>query len=255
MKQSWARLRHQGSTHFGVIEGDQIRLYDGDMFAGPRATEKCLPLADVKLLMPVMPTKVIAMWNNFRALGQKLNLAIPLEPLYFLKTPNSYLDPDEIIRKPNCDGKIVFEGELAIIIGKQCKEVSEAHALDYVFGYSCANDVTHADILYRDATFAQWVRAKGFDTFCPIGPVITTGLDPATLVVKTTLNGDVRQQYPVSDMLCSVPQLVSKLSADMTLFPGDVILCGTSVGIGSMKPGSIVEVSIDGIGTLRNRFE
>lgn len=255
MSQSWVRFRYQGSTHFGVIDGEQIHRHDGDMFASARATNQYLPLADVKLLMPVMPTKVIAMWNNFRALGQKLNLAIPPEPLYFLKAPNSYLDPEEIIRKPNCDGKIVFEGELAIIIGKQCKDVTEADALDYVFGYSCANDVTHADILFRDASFAQWVRAKGFDTFCPIGPAIATGLDPATLVVKTTLNGEVRQQYPVSDMLCSVPQLVSRLSADMTLFAGDVILCGTSIGVGSMKPGSTVEVHIDGIGTLRNRFE
>lgn len=255
MTQSWVRFSHQGTTRFGVIDGDQIRLYDGDMFAAPRATDQRVPLADVKLLMPVTPTKVVAMWNNFRALGQKLNLAIPPEPLYFLKTPNSYLDPEEIIRRPKCDGKIVFEGELAIIIGRRCKEVTEAEALDYVFGYSCANDVTHVDILYRDATFAQWVRAKGFDTFCPIGPAVVTGLDPATLVVKTTLNGDVRQEYPVSDMLCSVPQLVSRLSADMTLFPGDVILCGTSIGVGSMKPGSAVEVHIDGIGTLRNRFE
>lgn len=255
MSQSWVRFRHQDGTHFGVIDGDQIRHYEGTMFADPRATEQRSLIADVKLLMPVTPTKVVAMWNNFRALGQKLNLAIPPEPLYFLKTPNSYLDPEEIIRKPKCDGKIVFEGELAIIIGKQCKEVSEAQALDYVFGYSCANDVTHADILYRDASFAQWVRAKGFDTFCPIGPAITTGLDPATLIVKTTLNGDVRQEYPVSDMLCTVPQLVSRLSNDMTLFPGDVILCGTSIGVGSMKPGSTVEVNINGIGTLRNRFE
>lgn len=255
MTQSWARFSHQGTIHFGVIEGELIRLHEGDMFAEPRATERCVRLADVKLLMPVVPTKVIAMWNNFRALGQKLNLAVPAEPLYFLKAPNSYLDPEETIRKPNCEGKVVFEGELAIIIGKRCKEVSQAQALDYVFGYSCANDITHADILYRDPTFAQWVRAKGFDTFCPIGPVVTTGLDPATLVVKTTLNGEVRQQYPVSDMLCSVPQLVSRLSADMTLYPGDVILCGTSVGVGSMKPGSTVQIDIDGIGSLRNRFE
>lgn len=255
MTQFWARFNHQGNLHFGVIEGDQIRLYQGNMFADARRSDRCVPLAEVKLLMPVVPSKVIAMWNNFRALGQKLNLAIPAEPLYFLKAPNAYLDPEETIRKPNGDGKVVFEGELAIIIGKQCKEVTESEALDYVFGYSCANDVTHADILYRDPTFAQWVRAKGFDTFCPIGPVIATGLDPATLVVKTRLNGEVRQDYPVSDMLCSVPQLVSRLSADMTLFPGDVILCGTSLGVGSMKPGSTVEVEINGIGTLRNRFE
>ena len=255
MTQSWARFRHEGTIFFGVVEGDLVRVHEGDMFADPRPTQRCIALVDVALLMPVVPSKVIAMWNNFGALGQKLNLTVPAEPLYFLKSPNSYLDPEQTIRKPNCDGKIVYEGELAIVIGKLCKDVPVSNALDYVFGFSCANDVTHADILYRDPSFAQWVRAKGFDTFCPIGPVIATGLDPAKLVVKTVLNGDIRQEYPVSDMLCTVPQLVSKLSADMTLLPGDVILCGTSVGVGSMKPGSVVQVEINGIGALRNRFE
>ena len=124
-----------------------------------------------------------------------------------------------------------------------------------MFGYTCANDVTAADVLNRDATFAQWVRAKGFDTFCPFGPAVATGLDPATLTVKTTLNGQLRQDYPISDMRFSVAQLVSMISQDMTLLPGDIILCGTSVGVGSMKPGSTVEVEIAGIGTLTNRFE
>jgi 2-keto-4-pentenoate hydratase/2-oxohepta-3-ene-1,7-dioic acid hydratase in catechol pathway len=124
-----------------------------------------------------------------------------------------------------------------------------------VFGYTCANDVTVADILHRDPSFAQWVRAKGFDTFCPFGPVVATGLDPSTLVVRTLLNGDVRQDYSISDMRFSVEQLVSLISFDMTLVPGDIILCGTSIGVGSMKPGSLVEVEIAGIGTLSNRFE
>jgi 2-keto-4-pentenoate hydratase/2-oxohepta-3-ene-1,7-dioic acid hydratase in catechol pathway len=133
--------------------------------------------------------------------------------------------------------------------------VSEADALGHVFGYTCANDVTSADELNRDPSFAQWVRAKGHDTFCPFGPAVATGLDPATLVLKTTLNGNVRQDYPISDMRFTVAQLVSMVSQDMTLLPGDIILCGTSVGVGSMKPGSTVEVEIAGIGTLSNRFE
>ena len=255
MTQSWARFLHEGTIHFGLVEGEHVHVHTGDMFLDAIPTDLRLSMADVTLLAPTTPTKVIAMWNNFRALGQKLNLAIPPEPLYFLKTPNSYLNPGEVIRKPACEGKIVFEGELGIVIGRRCKEVAEEQALDYVFGYTCANDVTHAEILNRDPSFAQWVRAKGFDTFCPFGPVVTTGLDPSTLVVKTVLNGDVRQEYPVSDMLFSVAQLVSRLSGDMTLLPGDVILCGTSVGVGSMKPGSDVQVEIAGIGILRNRFE
>jgi 2-keto-4-pentenoate hydratase/2-oxohepta-3-ene-1,7-dioic acid hydratase in catechol pathway len=141
------------------------------------------------------------------------------------------------------------------VIGRRCKQASEQQALEHVLGYTCANDVTVADILNRDASFAQWVRAKGFDTFCPFGPVVATGLDPARLVVRTLLDGEVRQDYPISDMRFSVAQLVSLISQDMTLLPGDIILCGTSVGVGSMKRGSTIEVEIAGIGRLSNRFE
>lgn len=255
MSKQWVRFRDGNTIRFGTLEGERVRMWDGDMFAGATRTDRLLPLADVTLLMPVQPGKVIALWNNFRALGEKLNLPVPAEPLYLLKAPNSYLNPNETIRKPACDGKVVFEGELGIVIGKTCKAVAEGHALDHVFGYTCANDVTVADILNRDASFAQWVRAKGFDTFCPLGPVVATGLDPTKLVVKTILNGDIRQDYPISDMRFSVQQLVSLISMDMTLYPGDVILCGTSIGVGSMKPGSTVEVEIAGIGRLRNQFE
>ena len=255
MSNHWVRFRDGSTIRFGTLEGERVRICEGDMFTAAIPTDRMLPLTDVKLLMPVQPTKVIALWNNFHALGEKLNLAVPAEPLYLIKAPNSYLDPNETIRKPACDGKVVFEGELGIVIGKTCKEVTERHALEHVFGYTCANDVTVADILNRDASFAQWVRAKGFDTFCPLGPVVATGLDPTKLVVKTILNGDVRQDYPVSDMRFSVQQLVSLISKDMTLYPGDVILCGTSIGVGSMKPGSTVAVEIAGIGRLSNRFE
>ena len=149
---------------------------------------------------------------------------------------------------------MAFEGELGIVIGKRCSAVAESEAMAFVFGYTCANDVTVADLLFRDASFAQWTRAKGLDGFCPIGPVVATGLDASTLVVKTLVDGQVRQHYPVSDMTFSVAQLVSRISLDMSLLPGDVILCGTSVGVGSMKPGSLVEVEIDGIARLSNRY-
>lgn len=253
--QRWVRFTHDGKTGFGRLDADQILVHEGEFFDSPVSTGQTLPLADVKLLMPTQPTKVIAMWNNFFALAQKLNLDAPLEPLYLLKAPNSFANPSDVIRKPLCDGKVVFEGELGIVIGKTATAVAESEALHHVFGYTCANDVTVADILNRDASFTQWVRAKGFDTFCPMGPVVATGLDPATLIVKTVLNGDVRQDYPISDMRFSVQRLVSLISADMTLYPGDVILCGTSIGVGSMKPGSLVEVEIPGIGKLSNRFE
>lgn len=255
MSQRWVRFSHAGNTQFGLLEGDSIQVFTGDMFSNPVKANTVVNINDVKLLMPTEPTKIIAMWNNFHALAKKLNLADPAEPLYLIKSPNSYLNPGETIEKPPTDEKIVFEGELGIVIGKTAKRVSEADALDYVFGYTAANDVTVADILNRDASFAQWVRAKGLDTFCPFGPAIATDLDPTTLVVKTILNGDVRQDYPISDMRFSVQQLVSLISADMTLYPGDIILCGTSVGVGSMKPNSVIEIEIAGIGKLVNDFK
>lgn len=255
MQQHWVRFDEAGKTGFGTLSGGRIQECSGDMFGHSTPTGRVFGLDDVTLLAPTQPTKVIALWNNFRALGDKLGLAEPAEPLYLLKAPNSWLAPGAAIRKPRCDGKVVFEGELAIVIGKTCSAVGEDAALDHVFGYTCANDVTVADILHRDASFAQWVRAKGFDTFCPFGPAVATGLDPTTLRVKTWLDGTLRQDFPISDMRFSVPRLVSLISSDMTLQPGDLILCGTSIGVGSMKPGSTVEVGIDGIGRLSNRYE
>ncbi|MDH6591354.1 2-keto-4-pentenoate hydratase/2-oxohepta-3-ene-1,7-dioic acid hydratase in catechol pathway [Variovorax sp. TBS-050B] len=254
-RQRWVRFEHGGETGFGTLgDDDTVHEHRGNMFEHPEPTGRVFLRSGVRLLTPTEPTKVIALWNNFHALGEKLKLAVPAEPLYLLKAPNSYLAHGEPIRKPLCEGKVVFEGELGIVIGRTCTAVAESEALAHVFGYTCANDVTVADILNRDASFAQWVRAKGFDTFCPMGPVVATGLDPATLVVRTILNGEERQNYPISDMRFAVQQLVSLISQDMTLHPGDVILCGTSVGVGSMKPGSLVEVEIEGIGRLGNRF-
>lgn len=253
--QAWVRFRQQGQEAFGVLADGHIDVHQGDMFAGATATGRSVALADVELLMPVRPSKVLALWNNYGQLAAKLGLSAPPEPLYFIKSPNSYLDPGGTIRAPAAPLKVVYEGELGIVIGKTAKAVPVEQAMSHVFGYTCANDVTVADILNKDVTFAQWVRAKGFDTFCPMGPAVVTGLDPTTLRVRTRLNGDVRQDYPVSDMRFPVEQLVSMISQDMTLLPGDVILCGTSVGVGSMKPGSDVEIDITGIGTLRNRYE
>lgn len=250
----WIRYLDVGVIGFGTLDGSSIHVYTGSMFDAPEPTGEVLALDGVTVLMPTVPSKVVALWNNFMALAAKLDLADPAEPLYFLKSPNAYANPFDAIRPPASGDKVVFEGELGIVIGRTTTAVSEADALDHVFGYTCANDVTNADVLNRDASFAQWVRAKGFDTFCPMGPVVASGLDPTTLVVRTTLNGQLRQDYPISDMRFPVERLVSLISADMTLFAGDVILCGTSVGVGSMKPGSDVEISIDGIGSLRNRY-
>ena len=253
--QHWVRFEHQQQTGFGRLIGNQIHVHDGELFGSHRPSGRVLPLGEVRLLRPTQPSKVIALWNNFAALGAKLGLQAPAEPLYFLKSPNSFADPGDVIRAPRGKGKVIFEGELGIVIGAKTTAVDEAEAMSCVFGYTVANDITAVDMLNRDATFAQWTRAKGLAGFCPMGPCVATGLDAATLVVKTVLDGALRQDYPISDMRFTVARLVSLISMDMTLLPGDVILCGTSIGAGSMKPGSEVAVEIAGIGTLHNRCE
>ena len=255
MYKRWIRFLDGGEPGFGLLEGYQIRVHHGDMFESPRPSGQMLSLGAVAIRRPVEPGKVIALWNNFAQLSTKLNLTKPLEPLYLLKSPNSFNDPGAVIPRPRAEGKVVFEGELGVVIGKTAAAVSVDDAMSHVFGLTCVNDVTHADILFRDPTFAQWVRSKGFDGFLPIGPVIATDLHPEDLVVKTMLNGEVRQAFPISDMHFSVAELVSLISNDMTLYPGDLIICGTSVGVGSMKPGSRIEIQIEGIGALSNTFE
>jgi 2-keto-4-pentenoate hydratase/2-oxohepta-3-ene-1,7-dioic acid hydratase in catechol pathway len=252
----WIRFEHQGRIGFGVLENDSIKIHSGDMFAGAQPSGATVSLAAVKVLIPTQPTKMIALWNNFRALAVKQGSPIPAHPLYLLKGNNSFLAHGETIRVPaSYSGKVVYEGELGIVIGKRCTAVSEAQAPEYIFGYTCINDVTAADIINKDATFAQWVRSKSFDTFGVFGPVVATGLDPATLTVKTILDDQERQNYPVTDMIFPPASLVSLISRDMTLEPGDVIACGTSVGVGSMKPGIRISIVIDGIGALSNRYE
>jgi 2-keto-4-pentenoate hydratase/2-oxohepta-3-ene-1,7-dioic acid hydratase in catechol pathway len=251
----WIRYRLDGHDGFGTLDGDRVHEHRGDMFGACAPSGRTFPLSETRLLAPTQPGKVIALWNNFGQLREKLKLALPAEPLYLLKAPNSFSAHDEPIRVPAGAGKVAFEGELGIVISRACRAVPESDALAHVFGYTCANDVTAADILFRDASFAQWTRAKGFDGFCPMGPAIARGLDPATLRVRTRLDGQVRQDYRIDDMTFAVPRLVSLLSSDMTLLPGDVILCGTSLGVGSMKTGSCVEVEIEGIGRLCNRVE
>ncbi|MGC1818529.1 MAG: fumarylacetoacetate hydrolase family protein [Casimicrobiaceae bacterium] len=252
----WIRFADAGGSGFGTLDGELITVYDGDMLASPQPTGKALALGSVVVLTPTAAGKMVALWNNFRSLAAKLGNAVPTEPLYFIKGNNSYLATGQTIRMPKSYiGKIVYEGELGVVIGKTCRAVSEAEAQRNIFGYTCINDVTAVDILNRDASFAQWTRAKSFDTFGVFGPVVATGLDPMQLVVRTVLNDQERQNYPVSDMVFPPARLVSLISQDMTLDPGDVIACGTSIGVGSMKPGSMVAVSIDGIGTLVNRFE
>jgi len=253
----WLRFEYAGVQGFGAVLGDTVAVYEGDMLAGTaQPTARTLPLKSVRVLTPTVPTKMIALWNNFDALAAKLKLSKPAHPLYLFKAANSFLASGETIRKPKFyDGRVVFEGELGIVIGKRCHGIDVREAGEAIFGYTCVNDVTAIDVLDADSSFAQWSRAKSFDTFGAFGPVVVTGLVPEELTIRTTLDGVERQHIPVSDMTIKPLEVVSRLSHDMTLYPGDVIACGTSIGAGRMKPGSTIAVSIEGIGTLENRFE
>ena len=252
----WLRFERDGAAGFGTLDGDAIAVHEGSMFDAPTPTGESVALDAVKLLAPAQPSKMIALWNNFRALGAKLGVAAPEEPLFFLKAPSSYAGPGDTVHRPaGYAGKVVYEGELGIVIGAICRNASPEEAEGAIFGYTCVNDITASDILQKDPNFAQWTRAKSFDGFSPFGPVIATGLRPEDLVVRTVLNGAERQNYPVSDMVFPAATLVSMLSRDMTLLPGDIISCGTSLGVGAMRePSNTVEVVIEGIGTLRNQY-
>lgn len=251
----WLRCRHAGRECWGTLQGDEVLVHDGDLFNVPRPTGERWPLAAIEWLMPCQPRTMLGLWNNFQALAEKNGWARPAEPLYFLKAPCSWTGPGTTIPAPPPDvGRIAYEGELAVVIGRRAHRVTVEEAGAHIFGYTCANDVTAMELLHRDPSFAQWTRAKGFEGFGAFGPVIETDFDLRTAVLRTRVGGRERQNYPLADMIFKPAELVSRISHDLTLEPGDVILCGTSLGVLPMKPGTEVEVEIDGIGVLRNRF-
>jgi len=252
----WMRFSRRRGIEVGILDGDRVQVRSGDPFSGGMSTGEVLPTSDIQWETPCAPSKMIALWNNFHAAATKFALGIPPDPLFFLKSPSSLCAHGSVIAAPRSyPGRVLFEGELGVVIGKAGKDIAIADAPAYIFGYTCVNDVTAVDLLKADPSFPQWTRAKGFDAFGPFGPVIATDLDPAQLTVRTLVNGKERQRYPVSDMIFSPAELVSLISRDMTLLPGDVISCGTSVGAGPIPSGATVEVHIEGIGTLSNRYQ
>ena len=256
MSKKWVRYEYAGQPGFGTLENETIHCHSGDMYQDARPTGDTLSLEAVKLLAPCHPSKIVAMWNNFHQLAEAQNLERPEFPFYFIK-PESCVSHHgaEILHPQGYDGRLIYEGELGVVIGKTCKNVSRENVADYVLGYTCINDVTAIHLLFKYNAFPQWTRAKSFDGFGIIGPCIAELDDPNSLIVRTLVNGEERQNYPVSDMFFSPLDLVSLISGDMTLHPGDVIACGTSLGVKTMKPNTVVEVSIDGIGTLTNTYQ
>lgn len=251
---SWVRFRSAaGHIGFGAREAERVLEYSGDLFDGPRPTAAMHAAGALTMLAPCAPSKIIALWNNFHALAAKIGKPAPDHPLYLIKPGTCVIGTGEQIERPfDYRGKIAFEGELGIVIARRCHNVSADEANDYVFGYTCVNDVTAIGVLNENADFTQWCRSKGYDTFGSLGPAIVTDLDWRAASVVTRLNGAERQRYALSDMIFAPQELVSLISRDMSLLPGDVIACGTSLGVGSMPDGASVEVTIDGIGSLAN---
>jgi 2-keto-4-pentenoate hydratase/2-oxohepta-3-ene-1,7-dioic acid hydratase in catechol pathway len=234
---------------YGLIEGDAIYAVEGSIFGRFHQGEKIATLTEVRLLAPCQPTKILAVGLNYRAHAAESGHDVPSEPLLFFKPPSSVIGPFAPIVYPILSQQVDYEGELAVVIGQWTRNVSPEKAYDFVLGYTCGNDVTARDLQRRDD---QWTRAKGFDTFCPLGPYIVTDLDPGHLTIQTRVNGEIRQSTSTTDMVFSVAELISYVSQVMTLEPGDVILTGTPAGVGPLQPGDVVEVEIEGIGILRN---
>jgi 2-keto-4-pentenoate hydratase/2-oxohepta-3-ene-1,7-dioic acid hydratase in catechol pathway len=241
-----------------VVEGESAltiaELYGHPFGVDPgtvRLTGQRYPLAEVRLLAPVLPSKVVAVGKNYAAHTREMGVEQPAEPAMFLKPSTAVTGPGDRIAYPvKLTERVEYEGELAVVIGRLCRDVPKERAEDVIFGYTCANDVTARDLQLRDE---QWTRGKGFDTFCPLGPWIETGTDPSDLGLTTTVNGGVRQHATTRELLWDVPSLIAYISAVMTLLPGDVLLTGTPEGVGPLTDGDEVSVTIETIGTLTNR--
>jgi 2-keto-4-pentenoate hydratase/2-oxohepta-3-ene-1,7-dioic acid hydratase in catechol pathway len=246
-----ARFSHQDGIRYGIIDGTELVVLAGDpLFAGFDTTGERVPVGDVALLAPVIPrSKVVCVGKNYADHAAEMGGEAPKEPLLFLKPNTSVIGPGDSIVRPALSQQTDYEGELAVVIGRIAKNVPAEQALDYVFGYTIGNDVTARDLQRSDG---QWARAKGFDTFCPLGPAIETEFDAASATLTTRLNGEVVQEAPVSTMIHSVPEIIAYASAAFTLLPGDVILTGTPAGVGPFVAGDVVEVAISGLGILRN---
>ena len=243
------RFQTPAGLEFGIVEDEMVYRAEGSYELGFLRAEAVGKLSQLTLLSPCQITKIVAVGRNYAAHAAEHGDEVPSEPLIFLKPPSAVIGPNEPIVCPPQSAQVEHEAELAVVIGRRARHVTAADAWDYVLGYTCANDVTARDLQRSDG---QWSRAKGFDTFAPLGPWIVTELDPTDLNVVCRVNGQVKQQGSTADMVFKIPQLIEYITAAMTLEPGDVILTGTPEGVSPIQPGDHVEVEVEGIGVLRN---
>jgi 2-keto-4-pentenoate hydratase/2-oxohepta-3-ene-1,7-dioic acid hydratase in catechol pathway len=244
-----ARIAHAGGVAFASIEGDDVLEIAEHPFGQPNFTGKRWPLADVRLLAPILPTKVIAVGRNYAAHAAEFGNEVPTSPMIFLKPSTSVIGPNAAIKLPAASERVDFEGELAVVIGQPIRNLPASRAAGAILGYTVANDVSARDLQKADG---QWGRAKGFDTFCPLGPWIETSLDPSDLALRSEVDGETKQDSRTSLLIHKIPELVEFISGVMTLLPGDVILTGTPEGVGPIADGQQVSITVEGIGTLTN---
>jgi 2-keto-4-pentenoate hydratase/2-oxohepta-3-ene-1,7-dioic acid hydratase in catechol pathway len=245
-----ARFEQGDAVRYGIVEGDALVEFSDPSSAKSGGDRKVFAINEVRLLAPTAPLKVVAVGLNYLDHAKEMGMAPPDEPILFIKPSTAVIGPGEDIVMPKSSARVDYEGELGIVMGRRAKDVPAAEARNYIFGYTCLNDVTARDLQAKDV---QFTRAKSFDTFCPIGPWVETNLDPYNLPIETRLNGKTVQSSNTAQMKWGAYELVSFISSVMTLLPGDVIATGTPPGVGPMAPGDRVEVSIAGIGTLSNR--
>jgi len=243
------RIALDGKARYGLWSRGKIRLYEGSPFAGGRPGKTLVPLKKARLLAPCRPSKVVGVGLNYRAHAREMKMTLPEEPIIFLKPPSAVIGPGEAIVRPlNCQ-RVDYEAELAVVISKVCRQVSAEEAPKYILGYTCLNDVTERVLQAKDPTFD---RAKGFDTFCPLGPAIALDIDPHNRAVKALVNGKPRQSGHTSDLIFTVYELVSHISNIMTLRPGDAIATGTPAGVGPLLASEEVCIEVEGVGRLKN---
>ncbi|WP_195278592.1 fumarylacetoacetate hydrolase family protein [Clostridium sp. J1101437_171009_A5] len=245
----YVRIDRAGTPVWGVLQGELVRTLTGAPYEGICYDGESLPLADCRLLAPCEPTKIVCIGKNYYDHAIEMGEGVPERPILFLKAPNTLNRPEGPLHAPDFVQRLEYEGELAVVIGRRAKDVKEEDFADYILGYTCLNDVTARDIQKGDG---QWTRGKSMDGFAPVGPIVTDEVDGSDLGIQTRLNGRVVQQGRTAQFMHKIPELLAFITASMTLEPGDVVTTGTPAGVGTMHPGDVVEVEIEGIGVLRN---